>query len=85
MWLTNYRGKLVAHFSYYYRLRQQILNDQFNVVLIPINDLQLVNNTAGLNRSIINQDPNCSLNENIDCNAPVYVVWCLYVRHFCSK
>lgn len=63
MWITDHRLKLAPHFSHYYGLRQQILNSQSNVVLIPINDLQLVNNTAGagLNRTSINQDPNCSL------------------------
>lgn len=87
MWLTDHWFKLVTHCNHYYRLRQQILDRQLNVVLIPINDLQLVNNTAGagLNRTSINQDSNCSLNENIDCNAPVYAVRCLYVRDFCSK
>lgn len=43
------------------------------VTLIPIPDLQLVNNTVSLKR-IINQDLSCSLNENIDCNALIYLL-----------
>lgn len=49
------------------------LKQPIHWVLIPIGDLSLVNNTKGLNRSPINQDPDCGLNENIDCNALVYV------------
>lgn len=55
------------------------------MVLIPIGDLQLVNNTASMNRIHINQDLNRSLYENIDCNALVYVDTTLRVTDFCMK